>query len=425
MDSNASSVDMPPSALKSVDDCEKSDNPALSPQMEKYMMFSAICQGFCVLLNLHSIFMLSNMAPVALGVENFSGKIVFILEFFACTINTLLFWMNAVKPWFTVGACIVQGAANIAQIVVIATLSGTTGMYAYLGVTAALGVIFGCNSMTSFAMMAFGPVNHLGAFSFGFALGGVVPFFFSSILQNTAFTGNTVEDVRGMMYCIMGFVAAMSIISGVNLAFYLSREQISKHYNRIKVEGISTVKCTFRAALKGLKYTWKIVLVDLISYVNLLSFYPGVVPGAMPMDIGRKIMLIGIFQISETVGRFMAVFIDRRWLLCNSLDRVIVLAVCNVGTSVFLVCSTLFYSNVFMGHIVVVTIGVITLGLVGGYCNSFADKSIEENVPKTLEQNVVVSTTTVFKIVASVFCAVGSLISTFLVKAFPDGGAGH
>ncbi|ORM41311.1 uncharacterized protein BXIN_0815 [Babesia sp. Xinjiang] len=385
-----------------------------------YMIFSAICQGFCVMINLHSIFMLAGMAPTVFNVGNFAGVVAFTLEAGACSVNTLIFWMNALKPWLAVLVCVLQGLGNVFQIVVVATTEGERGKYFYIAGTAILGIIFGLNSMTSFALMAFGPENLLGPFSFGFAIGGVVPFCFSTILQNTIFTGKEVGNARGIMYCILGFVVIMSVVSAINLAIFFTRDPIKKHYLDIKHQGITSIKCTFRLAFKGLKYAWRIVLIQFISYVNILTFYPGVVPVSMNMDMGRKVMLIGVFQISETLGRGIAVFVNPRWLPCNTLNRVLALTICNVGTTVFLFCATIYKTVESINHIAVVTIGIITFGMVGGYCNSYADKSIEGEVPRHLDQDVIVSTTTVFKIIVSVFCALGSLTSTFLVAAISD-----
>nr|BAN65877.1 hypothetical protein [Babesia bovis] len=329
-----------------------------------YMMLTAISQGFCVMLNLHVMFMMSGMAPAVLGVENFASLVVFTLEGAALLVNIIIFWMNPLKPWFTVFLCLIQAVGNAFQIFVVSKFEGTLGKGLYLGGTAALGAIFGSNIITSFTFIAFGPVNHLGAFSFGFAIGGIVPFTLSVILQNT-------------------------------------------------------VKCTFRDAMKGLKYAWKIVVVQFLSYMNLLTFYPGVVPSCMDLPLNRKIMLIGVFQISETVGRGIAVFIEKKYLLCNTLTKVMVLTVANIGTAIFLLCAILYHQIVFLNNIVSITIGIITLGAVGGYCNSFADRCIREEIPEDLGKEVTVSATTVFRIIVTGFCVLGSLGSTFLVPAIP------
>ncbi|EDO05808.1 putative integral membrane protein [Babesia bovis T2Bo] len=384
-----------------------------------YMMFTAISQGFCVMLNLHVMFMMSGMAPAVLGVENFASLVVFTLEGAALLVNIIIFWMNPLKPWFTVFLCLIQAIGNAFQIFVVSKFTGTLGKGLYLGGTAALGAIFGSNIITSFTFIAFGPVNHLGAFSFGFAIGGIVPFTLSVILQNTVFTSNSADDVRKSMYCIISFVICMSIVSAINLAIYFTRASIKEHYKRVEAEGLSTVKCTFRDAMKGLKYAWKIVVVQFLSYMNLLTFYPGVVPSCMDLPLNRKIMLIGVFQISETVGRGIAVFIEKKYLLCNTLTKVMVLTVANIGTAIFLLCAILYHQIVFFNNIVSITIGIITLGAVGGYCNSFADRCIREEIPEDLGKEVTVSATTVFRIIVTGFCVLGSLGSTFLVPAIP------
>ncbi|GFE55489.1 nucleoside transporter [Babesia ovis] len=384
-----------------------------------YMLFTAICQGFCVMINVHVMFMLSNMAPTVLKVENFAGYIALSMEVAALVVDFIIFWLNSLKPWLTVILCMLQAMVNVMQIIVITLSHSNTGKVLYLIGTAMLGMIYGGNIMTSFAFIAFGPVNHLGAFSFGFAIGGVVPFVLSTILQNFVFTGSSIDDVRHTMYCIMGFVIAISIITAINLSIYFTRPAVKEHYERVKKDGISSVKCTLRNAWKGLKYAWRIVLCQFISYITILTFYPGIVPGSMNLVLKRRVMLVGVFQLSETFGRGIAVFIDRKYLPCNNLNRVIVLAICNISVALFLMCSAIFYDTVFMSHIAVITIGIITFSAIGGYCNSFADRSIKEEIPDHLEKEVIVSTTTVFKIIVTIFCALGSLTSTFLVPAIP------
>ncbi|CDR97990.1 hypothetical protein, conserved [Babesia bigemina] len=424
MEGSMAAVDMP-SGETLVEKKSGSSSPKedISPGMLTYSMVSCIIQGFCVLLAVHSSFMLGGMASDALKVSNIAGTVVYLLEGASCLFNIIVFWSNAVRPWLTVVVSFMQAVGSIAQIVVLQTMTGESGKYAYLAVVGFIGLVFGCNGIASFAVAAFGPVNNLGPFTFGYALGGVLPFVFSTILRTTYYTGHDADSVKGLMSWMLGFLALMSAVSATNMMIYLTREPIRKHYEQIKLDGISTVKCTFRSAIKGLRHAWKIVLIECISYITLLSFYPGIIPSAMKMDVGRRVMLIGVFQISETFGRGVAVFVDNKWLPCNTLNRIIALVISNLGTAGFLVMCTIYHDNVFMGNIVVITIGVITFGAVGGYCNSFSDKSIEGELPPQLEQEVVVSTTTVFRIIVSFLCAIGGFLSTVIVTAFPDHNA--
>ncbi|GBE62520.1 nucleoside transporter [Babesia ovata] len=421
MDDTVATVDMS-SGENFVEKHASNESPKekLSRGMLAYSMISCICQGFCVLLCVHSSFMLAGMASDAFGVSNFAGMVVYLLEGASCLFNIIVFWCNAVKPWLPVVVSFAQALASIAQIIVLQMCEGDTGKYAYLAVVGVFGLIFGCNGISSFALAAFGPVNNLGPFTFGYALGGVLPFVFSTILRTTVYTGTDAASVKGMMSWMLGFLAVMSTVSATNMVIYLTREPIKRHYEQIKLDGISTVKCTFRSAIKGLRHAWRIVLIECISYTTLLGFYPGIIPSAMKMEVGRRVMLIGIFQISETFGRGTAVFIDNKWLPCNNLNRIIGLVISNIGTAGFLVLCTIYHDNAFLGNIVVITIGVITFGAVGGYCNSFSDKSIEGELPPELEREVRVSTTTVFRIIVSFLCTLGGFLSTLLVKAFPD-----
>ncbi|KAK1442326.1 hypothetical protein BgAZ_403560 [Babesia gibsoni] len=388
---------------------------AISSYMHKWMVYLAIVQGFSVMLNLNVVFMLSSTAPKALGVDPFSTWIVLILELTTCIANTLLFWMNPVKPWLTVMVSYVQAVVYIIQMLVVQFMKDTSGMAMYLICTAMCGAIFGCNSMTSFGFVAFGPVNHLGSLSFGCALGGVVPFLFSTVFQFTLFADNTVESTKALMHTIMGFVVALSVVSGLNLTVYLRNPDIKRHYEQAEIDGISTAKCTFRSALKGLKYTWKIVLLDFINYTNILIFYPSIVPISMNLKGEYVVMLIGIFQMCDTIGRFMAVYINPRWLPCNTLNKVVILSICNLASSAFLLCCTLL-DTPFFRHIVTITFGVVTFATIGGYCCSFSDRSIGEHVPTHLDKEVIVSTTSVFKIIVSVFCAISGFVAIFLVR---------
>ncbi|KAK1936016.1 hypothetical protein X943_000951 [Babesia divergens] len=419
MDTSPKVLEIPKDEVVMEDDETIVPEKKYSQSMLNYMTLLAIMQGFAALINLNVVFMLAGMVPKALNVHPFSTTVVFIFEGVACVVNTIIFWTNPLKPWLTVSICYVQAAAHVFQIIVASLVNSSVGKYMYLFGTAVCGAAFGCNCMTSFALVAFAPVNKLGAFSFGCALGGVVPFLFSTAVQFTFFADETVASTKGMMCSMMTFVIILSVACAINLTIYLNNEDIKRHYAQVHSDGITSVKCTLRAAARGMKYTWKIVVIQFISYINILTFYPSILPLSMWVEFSYRIVLIGVFQFCDTLGRAIGVFVDPKWLPCNTLDRVIILATCNLGTTAFLVCSTIFHKT-FLGKFGVILVGFIVFATVGGYCNSYADKSIGEHVPKHLDKETVVSTTSVFSIIISVFCATGSLIASFLVKAFPE-----
>ncbi|KAK2196192.1 hypothetical protein BdWA1_002792 [Babesia duncani] len=385
-----------------------------SDRIKRFIYLVAMMQGMVLMLVMNACYLTSTMIHIVLDVEAFGALITLVFHGFILLADLIIFWVNPLMPWVTAGFNLIQGTCCLFLMTVISITNGVHGKLFFLAVIGLLGSIFGMSNITTFALVNFAPINYLGSFSFGLALGGLIPYLITTLLRYVIVPGKCECVYYYRMLFLIGLVCLMTFVNGIVLLVYLESPPIKNHYNRMITQEAGSVKCTFRNGCKGLPYCWVLLLINAILLLNLFTFFPGIIPGIWDVSVNTKVQMIGIIQVGLIITRGYAVFMPKKAQIKNKYV-VLLIASTNFAISSYFVLEIMYFKNMLLSTLPARITAISLLALNCGYCLAYTMTNLDDSIPRSLSTDVRTSTTMMFGVAIDIFYALGSFISQLLL----------